>query len=267
MKVIWKGSIAFGLVNIPIELYSAREAHSLAFTLLHEKCHTPLKNHRWCPHCKKDVLWDQTVKGIKKTNGQYLILTQEAIKALHPETTRQIEIVEFIDHDLIDPIYSNNHYYIKPSKGSDTAYALFTTALINQNKVAIGRFVMRDKEYVCMLQPFDNYLLLTTLHYEHEIRGIEDLEFTKKVKLSSAELKLAETFVKKMSAKKFDMSKFKDTFAQQIKTLLKKKTTKGKVIKAEAVKRTSKKSSLIESLRANVECSSRPVAYAKSKKK
>lgn len=268
MKSIWNGSIAFGLVNIPIVVYSATESSALGFTLLHEKCKTPLKYHRWCPKCKKEVKWDQTVKGLKKANGHYLILTQEALKELRPEKTDEITIVECVAMDQIEVIYLNNHYYVAPTSKHEHAYALFMQALEQLGKVAVGRFVMRDKQYTCILQPYKNYLLLTTLHYAYEIRGIEKLAFTKKVRLAPKELSLAKEFIKKISVKKFNIKQFKDTFAQEIRALLKRKTTK-KIRTTR--KATKKRSSLMESLKANVakqyHPASRPAARAKKKKR
>lgn len=264
MKSIWKGSIAFGLVNIPIKLFAATESHALGFTLLHEKCHTPLRYHRWCPHCKKEVSWEQTVKGIKKSDGSYLILTQEALKELRPEKTETIKIVEFVDADKVPVIYLNHHYYVAPAK-EDVAYALFTKALANLNHVAIGRFVMRDKEYTCVLQAYEDYLLLTTLYYAYEVRGIKDLVVTKPVKLDQKELNLAQEFIKKLSVKTFNINEFKDTFAQQIKDLMKKKPKKRGVKPKEITHVRKKKVSLIDSLHASIQSAKRPVAYAKGR--
>ena len=264
MKVIWKGSIAFGLVNIPINIYSAISSHALGFTLLHETCHTPLKYHRWCPHCKKEVVWQETAKGIKKSDGSYLVLSQEDIAALRPEKTEEIQIAEFVDADKVSVIYFDQHYYVTPNKTGETAYALFTKALEKLGKVAIGRFVMRDKEYTCMLQPYQDYLLLTTLHYAYEVRGVEKLAFTKKVKVNPTELKLAEQFINKLAVKTFDITRFKDTFAQEIKKLLKQRTKKG-TTKAKIIK-PRKKPTLSEALRASIEQPrTRAVAYAKKR--
>lgn len=264
MKSIWKGSIAFGLVNIPIKLYAATEAHALGFTLLHEKCHTPLKYHRWCPHCKKEISWDQTVKGIKRSDGSYLILTQEALKQLRPEKTEAIKIVEFVDADKIPVIYLNHHYYVAPTK-EDMAYALFTKALENLQKVAIGRFVMRDKEYTCILQPYQEYLLLTTLYYAYEVRGIKDLAFGKQMKLDQKELQLAQELIKKLSVKSFSVTQFRDTFAQEIKELMKKGPKKRVRKPKEVVPVRKKKVSLADTLHASIQTARRPVAYAKGR--
>lgn len=267
MKSIWKGSISFGLVNIPVELYTARESQALAFTLLHETCHTPLKYHRWCPKCKKDVQWESTVKGIKKTDNRYLILTQETLHALRPEKTDTISIVEFVSTDQIPIIYIDQHYYIAPQKKADSAYSLFIKALEKLKKAAIGTFVMRDKEYICVIQPNDGYLLLTTLHYAYEVRNAEKLLINTKAAPRPAELKLAEEFIKRLSVKKFDISRFKDTFAQEIKKLLKTKTTRKKVDAKPITPKLKTKPSLTESLRSSINLiRSRPVAQAKQAK-
>lgn len=268
MKVIWKGSIAFGLVNIPIQVYSATESAALGFTLLHETCLTPLKYHRWCTSCEKEVTWDNTVKGIEKANGKYLVLTADAIKELRPEKTNTLSIVEFVPLETINVIYLHKHYYIAPTKQAENAYALFIQALKKENKVAIGRFVMRDKEYVALIQSYENYLLLTTLHYAYEVRGLEKTAFKKAIKTNPKELSLAREFIEKLSVPAFDISLFKDTFAQEIKKLMKAKPkTKKTYAKAAKTVKVHKKETLVGNLQASLEqVSRRPVAYAKSRR-
>lgn len=269
MKSIWKGSIAFGLVNIRIQLYTALESHALGFTLLHETCHTPLNYHRWCPKCKKEVQWESTVKGIKKPDGSFLILTQEMISKLKPETTNEIKIVEFVDAHQIPIIYMNHHYYVAPSKKDDTSFALFLKALEKLDKVAIGQFVMRDKQYVCAIRADAGYLVLTTLHYAYEVRGAEKLAYTKHQKLNATELKLAQEFIQKLSVKKFDITAFKDTFAQEIKKRLREKPSKKKKSAAKKViqPKVHKKPTLTESLRSSINLiHHKPAARAKGKR-
>ncbi|OQA35929.1 MAG: putative DNA repair protein YkoV [Candidatus Dependentiae bacterium ADurb.Bin331] len=270
MKTIWKGAISFGLVNIPIKLYTATESHALGFTLLHSVCHTPLKYHRWCTKCNKEVIWADTVKGIKTEKG-YMVLTKEMIAKLRPEKSEAIQIIEFIDQDAVEPIYFNHQYFVIPEKEKDSAYALFTQALINLNKVAIGKFVMRDKEYVCALKPYQDYLLLITLHYAYEVKNVANLQTKTKIKLEPKEIRLAEELIKKLSVNKFDITDFKDTFAQEIKALLqefsKKKTRKIKPKELAQKLKVKKPTSLMESLRASLELNrSRPAIRAKGKK-
>jgi DNA end-binding protein Ku len=253
MKVIWQGAITFGLVNIPIKLYAATQEHVLGFTLLHSYCHTPVKYHRWCPHCKKEITWQQTVKGLEIKDGTYVVLTKEMLEKLRPQKTETIQIVEFVKTDQVDPLYLNHHYYVAPGKKNNMAYTLFMKALSKVDKVAIGRFVMRDKEYTCALRPSGDHLLLTTLHYSYEIKKIEELENSTNIKITPQELKLAEELIQKLTVKKFDMSKFKDTFAQEIKKLLQSKKGKKTRISKKKKERAEKAPSLMQSLRASLD--------------
>lgn len=266
MKVVWKGSLSFGLVNIPVNLYPATQSHSLGFKLLHAHCHTPINYERWCPHCKKDVAWSDIVKGIKLKNGDYFILTEENLKKLRPEKTDTIDIVEFVDSDAIDPIYFDHHYYVMPSKENEKAFFLFIESLKRSNRVAIGRFVLRDKEYVGALQPFKTGILLTTLNYNYEIREFKKIEELKAPKLSAAELKLARQLIDQLYQKKFDMNQFKDTFVQTVQKQLKELSSgkkKKKVILSKVKKIKMKQPSLMHILQESLK--EQGVAHSKSR--
>lgn len=275
MKPIWKGSLSFGLVSIPVRLYSAVQEHAIGFTLLHNKCHTPIFYKRWCEHCKKEVSWADVVKGLQQ-NGSYAILTQEKLKALKPQTTDTISIVEFVSSDQIEPIYLEHHYYLAPEKKGEKSFFLFARALEKSRKGAIGIFVMREKQYVCVINPYENGLLLTTLHYAYEIRSLAEVPNLKQQlqKLTASELKLAQDLIAALSQKKFDVTKFKDTFAQQLKAALK-SAKKEKVIKKKKekeiapVKKQKDESSLMTALRASLKApgKSGQVAYAKKGKR
>lgn len=236
MKTIWKGSISFGLVNIPIELYSAVESHSIAFKILHEVCNTPVENKRWCPTCQKEVVWSETVKGYKLPNGEHFIISQEELNKLKPQKTDTINIVEFVDRKSIDSIYLNKHYYALPNKKTDKAFFLFIKALGALDKVAVGQFVMRDKEYACMIQPYKNGILLNTLNYAYEVRELRALEQLHPTKeISPQELKLAEELIKKLSRKKFNIKQFKNNFAIELQKRIEQASKGVKVPKKEKV--------------------------------
>lgn len=232
MKAIWKGSISFGLVSIPVQLFSAVQEHILGFTLLCDTCHTPIEYQRFCPHCDKKIAWTDVVKGLEISKGKYLVLTQEKIKSLKPESTSTIDIIEFVDSALIMPIYYDQHYYLAPVDAQKAkAYLLLSEALKSMKKAAIGSFVMHEKEHVCALQSYEKGLLLSTLNYDYEIRSIDkvaQLNSKKTVKLTAGELKLAKELINKLTSKKFDISEFKDTFAEQLLKLIK-QHKKGKV--------------------------------------
>lgn len=233
MKTIWKGSLTFGLVNIPIELYSAISPHSLGFKLLHKKCHTPITYKRWCNHCNEEVQWEDIVKGIKLPDDTYFIMTKENIEKLKPAKTDTIEIIEFVDYSAISPIYYNQHYYLAPAKVTDKAFYLFIAALADLNTCAIGQFVMKDKQYVCSIQPYSSGMLLSTLNYQYEVKELPKFQELSAPKLAKQELQLAEDLINKLRAKKFDMSKFKDTFAQEITKKIKQASKGVRIPKAE----------------------------------
>lgn len=276
MKSIWKGNISFGLVTIPVRLYSAVQEHTFGFTLLHNKCHTPITYKRWCDHCKKEVPWADVVKGLKQENGTYAILTQEKLKALKPKTTDAISIVEFVNATQIEPIYLEHHYYLGPEKAGEKSFYLFKKALEQSGKVAIGTFVMREKQYVCVINPYDTTMLLTTLNYAYEIRPVADVPNLKEApkKLEPEQLRLAQDLINALTKKKFDLSQFKDTFAQELKAALKaskkeKVGNKKKEKNTPLVKKKKNESSLMTALRASLKAPGKnsQIAYAKKSKK
>lgn len=259
MKPIWQGTLSFGLVTIPVALYSAIQSHSLGFTLLCGVCHTPISYIKWCNHCKKEVEWSSLVKGLKINKDTYFIITQENIKKLKPVKTETVEIIESIDPALIDPIYLESHYYCAPKKKNEKAFFLFVRALNMSQKVAVGHFVMKDKEHVCVISPYENGLLLTTLNYAYEIKPIDSLETLKtSPKLSTQEVNLAVAIINQLAKKKFDISRFKDTFAEKLLAAIKKgKKSKPSLTQEKTVKKVSSDTNLVASLKASLAKSSK----------
>jgi DNA end-binding protein Ku len=258
MKAIWKGDLSFGLVSIPIKLYSAIKQESPGFTLLHAKCKTPLQYQRYCPHCKKVIPWENVVKGIKMPDGSYFVLTEEKLEEMKPERTNSIEVTECVDTSLISSIYYNNHYYVGPANLTEKAYFLFSQILEKQNLTAIAQVVFRDKEYVAAIQPYENGLLLSTLNYEYEIKPIGDikeLSVTVSAHVTKKEEKLAEELIAKMTKKKFDITQFKDTFAQWLREQIKRAAAGKKTIAKRAKKAVAsrmKEISLVDTLEESI---------------
>ena len=254
MKVTWKGSISFGLVDIAVELYPAIKPHTLDFDLFHTKCHSPISYQRWCAACNKEVPWEEVEKGIQLKDGSNLVMTPENLKKLRPEKTDEIIIVAFVDEDIIDPILFNKHYYVLPAKPSYQSFFLFAASLDDLDSVAIGQFVMRDKQYVCAIRPYRDVLLLTTLNYAYEIRTLKKMEAIKPPKITKKELALAEQLINKLTEKKFDITKFKDFFVTElIKQISKLK--KGTLLpekKIKAIEKQPKAVSLIKVLEASL---------------
>ncbi len=272
MKSIWSGTISFGLVQIPVQLLSAIQAHRFGFKVLHKVCNTPLSYERWCPHCNKKVEWDDTVKGLPTGEGSYYVFSQEDIKELKPERTDTIDIISFVERGLVPDIYLDSHFYVAPDRKGTKSFFLFLEALADTGLVAIGRFVMRDKDYMCLIEPYENGLLLTTLNYEYEIRSITEIEALKKMpKVTKDEVGLAKQLIKQMTKKKFDISKYKDTFIEQLKKELKSKkraAPKGAKKTRLKVPERHKKEDLITALKGSLQAPSRErtAAYAKPSK-
>lgn len=276
MKSIWSGTISFGLVQIPVQLFSAIQAYPYGFHVLHDVCNTRLSYERWCPHCKEKVEWQDAVKGLPASDDKYYVFTQEKLEELKPERTDSIDILYFADRHAIPDIYFDAHFYIVPERKGLKPFFLFLEALDQTGLVAIGKFVMRDKEYICAIEPYEEGLLLTTLNYEYEIRPMERIAALKKApKLEKNELTLAIQLIDKMTKKKFDISKFKDTFIEKLKKALKsKKPTKTKPSKVkrtraqEKARKPKKREDLITTLRTSLQTPARErvPAYARAKR-
>lgn len=249
MKDIWSGSISFGLVNIPVRLYSAVQSHGIGFKLLERESKTPIHYQRWCPVCKHEVAWRDVVKGLEVGKDRYVILTKEELVKLRPAKTETIDVLEFVDWP-IDTIYLDSHYYLAPEKPKQKAYFLFREVLMLTGKAAIGRFVMKEKEHVCAITSYKRGLLLTTLNYEYEIRDIDDIEQLKEpAKTGKEEIELARQMLDKIYVKRFDMSQFKDTFAEELKKALKKREQGIEVEVEKPAKKETKGKELINALK------------------
>jgi DNA end-binding protein Ku len=253
VRVIWTGSISFGLVNIPIRLYPAVEPQTKGFRLLHKKDKIPLEYKRWCPKHKQEVAWDEVVKGLEIAKNKYFVLEKKELEELKPKRTDTIDIVEIIDSWQIDPIYFDHHYFLGPDSEKEKAYFLFRHALEQSAKAAIGRFVMREREHVCAIESYKEGLLLTTLNFAHEIRDIKKVDFLEDApNLKQQEITLAAQLIEKLEKKEFDIGEFNDTFMDELKKLVKKKA-KGEIIEVKfEAKKEKKEKNLIEALRASL---------------
>jgi DNA end-binding protein Ku len=224
MKVIWKGIISFGLVSIPVNLYSAINSQAVKFRLLHKKDGSPVRYRRFCEKENKEIEWKDVVKGFEVSSGNFFIFSKEELEKLKPEKTDSVEIIEFIDREQMDSIYFNSHYFVSPQIVKDKAFFLFKSVLQAANKIAIGRFIMREKEYIVAINSYKSGLLLTTLNYGYEVRNISDIDELKEVaKINEQEMKLARTLIEQLYNSDFEISKFKDGFREQLLEVIDKK--------------------------------------------
>jgi len=249
MRPLWSGAISFGLVNIPIKLYSAIQHKAVSFKMLHKHDNSPIKYKKWCEKENKEVAWEEVAKAIQVSKNEFYLLTEEEMKKLKPEKSSLIQIVEFVDASRVDPIYFDSHYYIAPEKEMEKAYFLFREVLQLSGKLAIAKFVMREKEHTCTISSYKNGLLLSTLNYSYEIRDIAELDELKAVpKLSNEEISLAKQLINKLYTEEFDITKFKDTFAEQLHLAIEQKE-KGIV---ELGKPKKKSKNLMDALKASL---------------
>ncbi|MFW5746938.1 MAG: Ku protein, partial [Nanoarchaeota archaeon] len=213
----------------------------------------PIQYKRINPDTGKEVPWDDVVKGLEVKKGTFYILTQEELEELRPDKTQYIDVQEFVDVGQVDPLYYHKHYYLAPQDTDEKPYILFREVLQAGARAAVGRFVMREKEYTCIIRAYQQGMLLTTLNYAYEVRPIEDIEELKEqnVKLSAQERSLAKDLVEKLFADEFDISQFKDTFVEEVQKAIKKKS-KGEVVTTKGKKKEEKRQELVSALKASL---------------
>ncbi len=233
MRALWNGSLSFGLVNIPVRLYSATEERALSFHLFdkHDMC--PVSYKKVCRDDDKTIEAKDIVKGYEVEKGKYVVLDKEDFKRANARKTETIDIVQFADIDEIDAKYYDKPYYIEPEKKASKAYGLLRDALKKTGKVGIAQYVLRDKEKIGALTVEGDMMILIQLRYEDEIRNPEDLHVPGKTKYSAKEMDMALALIKDMEAK-FNATKFKDTYTDELLKVIKAKS-KGR-LKEAAVK-------------------------------
>jgi DNA end-binding protein Ku len=249
-RAIWSGSIGFGLVNVPVKLFSAVEEKGVHFHQFKEGTDHRIRNKRVDEETGKEVEYDQIVKGYEVSKGRYVMVTPEELEAVEPGKTRTIDIEQFVDLEELDPIYFSSTYYLAPDEGADKAYALLLDAMAKSGKVAIARFVMRTKQYLAAVRPGDGILLLETMHFPDEIRDTGDLDLPGKVSLSDKERKIAKQLIESLS-EPFDPAAFHDTYRERVLELLKAKG-KGKELKVERPQDDGRVLDLMAALEASV---------------
>jgi DNA end-binding protein Ku len=232
MRAIWTGAIGFGLVNIPVKLYSAAQRSELDLDMLDKKDHSHIHYKRVNESTGREVSWQNIVKGYKYRN-RYIILTDADFEKASPKKSTTIDISDFVQEEDIESIYFESPYYLAPEKSGLKAYALLRDALKKSGKAGIGSFVLRNKEHLCVLKPMDNIIVLNTLRYAEEIRSPKELSVPKTSKPKASELKMAMALIDQLTTS-FNLDKFKDTYSAELLRLVKAKAkTKGKQPKEE----------------------------------
>ena len=257
-------TVSFGLVSIPVKLYSATEASRvISFNLLHKACGSRLKQQYLCIKDEVPVAREDMVKGYEFAKDQYVIFSPEELKAMEEVGTHMAEITEFVPIEAIDPVYFDKAYYLAPDKGGAKPFALLASALRESKRCALGRWAARGKQYIVMIRPVEDGLVMQQLLYAGEVRAIKDLEIPK-TEVKDAELKLAKQLIEQQASDKFDPSAYTDTVSARIEAAVQKKVEGQEITLAEAPEGGGAQViDLMEALRASLE--KKAAAPAKSR--
>jgi DNA end-binding protein Ku len=257
MRAIWTGAIGFGLVNIPIKLYSATQGSELDLDMLDKKDHSNIRFQRVNEKTGKQVPWENIVRGYN-LDGHYVILTDEDFQKVRPEKNKIITITEFVNETDIDTMFYETPYYLAPDKSGVKAYNLLREALEETGKVGLGTYVLRNKESLGLIKPHENVLVLNKVRFAEEIRDTKELDI-KVTKTSPQELKMAIALINQLTGE-FDISQYKDTYSDELLKLIKNKA-KGKKIPAPTMRVVhSRSKDLMEQLKASLEKKGRKAA-------
>jgi DNA end-binding protein Ku len=225
-RAIWKGSISFGLVNIPIALYPATRREELKFRLLRKSDLSPVNYKRVAEKDGKEVSWDQIVKGYEYEKGKYVVLKDEDFERVDLEATQTVDIQDFVDQDEIDPMFFYKPYYLEPQKGGDKAYALLRDALKNSGKVGIAKVVIKTRQYLAGVKPEDGTLLLELMHFADELADPGKLHVPKKTELGKREMNMAKSLIDSMSSK-WNPEKYRDDYREALMDVIEEKVEAG----------------------------------------
>ena len=213
---IGSGTISFGLVSIPIRMYSAATSGGVSFNQLHQKCGGRIRQQQICPTCNEVVERSSLVKGYEFAKDQYVQFTEDELKALEGEASKMIDIAEFVPLAQVDPIYFEKTYYLGPDKGGEKAYRLLTDAMMKSERVALAKFVMRGKENLVLIRPSQDGLMLHTMYFADEIRDFGEVDKGEDAKVKPGELELAERLVGELSSEAFRPEQYADEYRTRV---------------------------------------------------
>ena len=229
-RSLWQGSISFGLVNIPIKLYTATNSRDYVFNQLCQNGHR-IRYKKWCPEEEREVPYSEIKKGYEVEKDNYIVFEKEELNKVKLKTTHSIDIKEFIEYKELDPILIDNSYYVAtdPKKGNEKAYALLVKILNDNNLVAIGKVILKDRENVVALRPYQRGLVMHVLNYLDDMKPVDEIPEMGNVKskLDPEELSLGKILVQKYRSKEFDIGDYSDTYVKELEKLIEAKS-KGK---------------------------------------
>jgi DNA end-binding protein Ku len=252
MRPIWKGAITFGLISIPVRLYSAVESKSLKFNLLHAKDGGRVRYKRVCGKCGEEVTWDDLVKGYEYSKDHYVQFTDEELQSLDLDSIKAIDVVSFVPLEAIDPIYYDKTYYVAPEASGLKAYRLLADALQAERQVGVAKVALRDKEHLATVRLKDDVFVLETMHWPDEIREPQFDELNKSVDVRDPEVKMARQLIQQLAGD-FEPQEFRDEYRERLQELAERKVEGAEVtVTAEPEEEGAPVVDLMEALKASV---------------
>ena len=229
MRTMWKGAVSFGLVNIPIKMFTATENKNVKFNYLHSECKTPIKYEKVCPVCNREVGTDEIVRGYEYEKNKYVVLDDEDFEQLPLNTLKTIDIIDFVDLKEIDPIFFVKTYFLAPENFGQKAYQLLLTALKETGKIAVAKVFLRSKESLASLRVYDkDTIVLHTMYFPNEIRSSSELPKTEDIQIHDNEIKMAISLVKNLSAA-FSPEKYASNYREALMELIRSKIDKEEI--------------------------------------
>ncbi len=264
-RAIASAQIAFGLVSIPVKLFSAAESsEKISFNMLHKDCGSRIQQQLFCPKDERTIDRTEVVKGYEFSKGQYVLFSEEELKQLEEKATHQIEITEFVKSDLVDPIYFAKPFYIGPDKGGPRAYALLARALQETGRWALGKYAARGKGYLVIIRPLGKGLVMQQLYYPNEIRAIEELDLGD-AEVKDNELQMAIQLAEMSATDQFQPEQYRDEVRERIRDLIQRKIEGEEISSALAEEPKAEVIDLMEALRRSLGgAPSKPAAPVKA---
>lgn len=259
MRTLWKGAISFGLVNIPVKLYTATENKDIKFNYLHEKCKSPITYKKYCPVCATEIAQEELVKGYEYEKGKYVVIKEEDFHQISPDLNKTVDIIDFVNLAEIDPVYYDKSYFLVPNDGGQKAYALLKRAMEETGRIGIAKVTIRTKQSLAAIRVQDKGLIMETMFYPDEIRSSDLLtELNYSSDIHDNEIKMAVSLIGNLSGA-FEPEKYNDNYREALLKLIEGKIT-GEEVEVLPIRKEGKVVDLMEALRASIKITQDEVA-------
>jgi DNA end-binding protein Ku len=244
---VWTGYLSFGLISMPVRLFSGARGAKISFHLLHREDNTRVKQQLYCPSDGRVVERNELVKGYEFRKGEYVVVEPEEIRKIEPKTAKTMEILEFVKQQEIDPVYFESSYYLAPEEAARKPYALLVRAMRETDFVGIAKLAMHNREYTAFLRPYEKGLMLHTMYYQEEVREAPDFG-AEHARLKEGEMKVAHQLIEALAAK-WDPGKYHDTFEENVKQLIKARMEGKKIVAVEKPRASAAPTDLMAALK------------------